>query len=135
MTEGDKHSKRPSIHFGAIEWHEEVERLVIHSQARSMAERSRHEILAGRMKINWKQCLDPGPDGTCLTRCLKLYIPLNEEAPSRAPFGFVFQLHKDSDGKLFAQFIAFGERHPANPRTWSVYARAHRRLHGRYPDP
>lgn len=107
----------------------------VHSPARSVAERSRHEILAGRIKLRWKQCLDPGPDDTRLARCLKLYIPLSEEAPSRAPFWFVFQLHKDSDGKLFAQFVAFGERHPTNPRTWSVYARAHRRLHGSYPTP
>jgi len=29
--------------------------------------------------------------------------------------------------------IAFGERHPGDPRTRSVYERAHKRLHSRYP--
>lgn len=29
--------------------------------------------------------------------------------------------------------IAFGERHPTNPRSRSVYERAHKRLHGHYP--
>lgn len=28
---------------------------------------------------------------------------------------------------------AFGERHPDNPNTRSVYERAHKRLHGHYP--
>jgi hypothetical protein len=30
-------------------------------------------------------------------------------------------------------FVAFGERHP-KPGTRTVYERAHKRLHGRYPD-
>jgi hypothetical protein len=30
-------------------------------------------------------------------------------------------------------FVAFGERHP-QPGTRSVYERAHKQLHGRYPD-
>jgi hypothetical protein len=30
--------------------------------------------------------------------------------------------------------IAFDKRHPENTRTRNVYDRAHKRLHGRYPD-
>lgn len=34
---------------------------------------------------------------------------------------------------LIWNFIAFGERHPDNPNTRTVYERAHKRLHGSYP--
>jgi hypothetical protein len=49
------------------------------------------------------------------------------------PYGFVFQLVKTADNTLIWNFIAFGERHPDNPITRTVYERAHKRLHGRYP--
>jgi hypothetical protein len=52
----------------------------------------------------------------------------------RLPFGFVFQLVKTEDGLAWA-FLAFGERHPQNPATRSVYERAHHRLYGRNPNP
>ncbi|HVY77882.1 MAG TPA: hypothetical protein VG898_05190 [Solirubrobacterales bacterium] len=63
---------------------------------------------------------------------MKLYVPLGRGA-SEAPFGFVFQLAQDPDGSLVWNFLAFGERHPSNPATRTVYERAHKRLHGRYP--
>jgi hypothetical protein len=44
----------------------------------------------------------------------------------------VFQLVRTQDG-LAWNFIAFGERHSDNAQTRSVYERAHKRLHGRYP--
>lgn len=50
-----------------------------------------------------------------------------------SPFGFVFQLAQDPDGSLVWNFLAFGERHPENSATRTVYERAHRRLHGRFP--
>lgn len=50
------------------------------------------------------------------------------------PFGFVFQLAQDPDGSLVWNPLAFGVRHPENPATRTVYERAHKRLHGRYPD-
>jgi hypothetical protein len=52
---------------------------------------------------------------------------------SEAPFGFVFQLAQDSDDRFVWNFTAFGERHPDNPATRTVYERAHKRIHGRYP--
>ena len=60
-------------------------------------------------------------------------MPLGKQGASEAPFGFVFQLAQDPDGGLVWNFIAFGERHPDNPVTRTVYERAHKRLHGRYP--
>lgn len=51
---------------------------------------------------------------------------------SAAPWGFVFRLI-GTDGGPVLRFTSFGERHPTNPRTKSVYERAHKRLHGRYP--
>jgi len=44
----------------------------------------------------------------------------------------VFQLIQKPDDSLAWNLIAFGERHPADGRTRSVYERAHKRLHGRY---
>ena len=64
--------------------------------------------------------------------CRKVYVPLGREGASVAPYGFVFQLVKTEKG-LAWNFIAFGERHPDNALTRSVYDRAHKRLHGRYP--
>ncbi len=64
---------------------------------------------------------------------MKLYVPLGQQGASEAPFGFVFQLAQDPDGTLVWNFLAFGERHPDNPSTRTVYERAHKRLHGRYP--
>jgi len=68
-----------------------------------------------------------------LPGCRKLYVPLDAEGASAAPFGFVFRLSQNSDGGLSWDLIAFGERHPDNPATRTVYERAHHRLHGRYP--
>lgn len=65
--------------------------------------------------------------------CVKLYVPLGRGGASEAPFGFVFQLAQDPDGSLVWNFLSFGERHPSNPATRTVYERAHKRLHGRYP--
>lgn len=52
--------------------------------------------------------------------------------PSERPFGFVFRPGR-GNGRLILDLLAFGERHP-QPGSRSVYERAHKRLHGRYPD-
>lgn len=106
------------------EWREEVKRL---------DERARREIEAGTASLNWQRCEAEGESGTSLPGCNKLYVPLGKQGASEAPFGFVFQLAQDPDGSLVWNFIAFGERHPDNPATRTVYERAHKRLHGRYP--
>ncbi len=77
-------------------------------------------------------CETPGPDNTQLPGCGKVYVPLGKEGASAAPFGFVFQAVLTEEGLAWA-FLAFGERHPENRATRTVYERAHHRLHGRYP--
>lgn len=121
------------IQFGEQEWREEVERLRGGSSARAQAERSRREIEARTTELKLLKCKTEGDDLTKLPGCVKLYVPLGKQGASEAPFGFVFQLARNPDGGLVWNFLAFGERHPENPATRTVYERAHRRLHGRYP--
>jgi len=97
------------------------------------AETARKAIEASGAGLAWKRCLAEGPGGTRLPGCSKLYVPLGHEAPSEAPFGFVFQLVVRRGGSFAWNMVAFGERHPADSRTRTVYERAHKRLHGRYP--
>lgn len=78
-------------------------------------------------------CESPGPDRTDLPACAKLYLPAGEAPPSQRPFAFILQLARDAAGDLVFMFIAFGPRHPG-PGVRSVYERAHRQLHGRFPD-
>jgi hypothetical protein len=114
-------------------WREEVERLNARSPARAAAERERDQLQAAgvsRDLLGW--CEEEGPDGTRLGGLLKAYVPLREGPPSERPFGFVFRLGRDR-GHLLLALLAFGERHPP-PGSRSVYERAHKRLHGRYPD-
>jgi hypothetical protein len=123
-----------SIRFRSPAWEEEVERFDPRSPARIQAERARREIERGKTTLAWKRCDAEGDDGTELAGCSKLYVPLDAEGASAAPNGFVFRLAKTKDNELVWNFVAFGERHPENPSTRSVYERAHKRIHGRYPD-
>jgi hypothetical protein len=123
-----------SIRFDQEEWLEEVERLDERSPSRIQAERARREIESGKATLGLKKCEAEGEGGTVLRGCSKLYVPLGKQGASEAPLGFVFQLVQDPDGSLVWNFIAFGERHPGNPSTRNLYERAHKRLHGRYPD-
>jgi hypothetical protein len=122
-----------SVEFREPVWEEEVQRLDERSPARVQAERARTEIEAGRASLDWKRCQPEGAAKTKLPGCRKLYVPLDAEGASAAPFGFVFRLTKNPDGRLTWNMIAFGERHPDNPATRTVYERAHHRLHGHYP--
>jgi hypothetical protein len=97
------------------------------------AERARREIEVDSATLDLQKCEAEGDEGTGLPGCMKVYVPLGHAGASEAPFGFVFQLAQDPDGSLVWNYIAFGERHPDNPLTRSVYERAHKRLHGRYP--
>jgi len=113
-------------------WVEEVERLRPEALARLQAERARQEIESDSSGLPWKPCLGEGPEGTNLAHCVKLYVPVRREGASAAPYGLVFRLSR-VDAGLVLRMVAFGERHPTNRRTRSVYERAHYRLHGRYP--
>lgn len=72
-------------------------------------------------------------EGTRLPSCVKLYVPLGASGASDAPYGFVFRLVQKPDKSIACQLLAFGVRHPDKPQTRSVYARAHKRLHGHFP--
>lgn len=52
---------------------------------------------------------------------------VGRQGASEAAFGFVFQLAQDSGGGFIWNSIAFGERHPDNPATRTVYEREVRR--------
>ena len=112
---------------------EEIGRLDERSASRVQAERARHEIEGGQATLDLQKCEADGEEGTSLPGCVKLYVPLGRQGASSAPFGFVFQLAQNQDGSLVWNFLAFGERHPGNSATRTVYERAHKRLHGRYP--
>lgn len=128
--------KLPSaaVEFPPTAWRDEVERLDPRSPARIQAERARREIEAGRSDLGWQRCEADGEDGTRLPGCRKLYVPLGKLGSSDAPFGFVFRLSRTADGGLAWSMVAFGERHPSDRWTRNVYERAHKRLHGRYPE-
>jgi hypothetical protein len=134
VSQRERAALSPPVYFGSKEWTEEVERFGSKSPARLQAQRARREIEAGRAALAWRRCRAQGaPDGTSLPGCVKLYVPLGKSGASDAPYGFVFRLQQESDGSLSLNFVAFGERHPDNPATRTVYERAHKRLHSRYP--
>lgn len=101
-----------SIAFRSPVWEEEVERLDSRSAGRIQAERARRDIESGKAALAWKRCKTEGDDGTELSGCSKLYVPLDALGASTAPYGFVFRLAKTDDNELVWNFIAFGERIP-----------------------
>lgn len=112
-------------------WREEVERFSSDAAAYRAAVAARRRIESAEARVVLRASDAVADDGTRLPACGKVYVPLDVE-PSRAPFGFVFIFRARPDGELIAQLVGFGERHPEQGH--SVYERAHRRLHGRYPD-
>jgi hypothetical protein len=57
---------------------------------------------------------------------MKVYLP-----PPGGPFGLVYRIVKDDQGRLYLDHLAFGMRHqPPGSKTKSVYQVAHLRLHG-----
>lgn len=120
-----------AIVFGARPWAEEVERYHPLSPPRARAQNARKVIEAGNHALDWRNCKPDGP--VPLPGCRKLYVPLGKQAPSDAPYGFIFLLVQRTGGSLAWTFIAFGERHPSNSKTRTVYERAYKRLNGHYP--
>lgn len=133
MTPSERNVPRASVEFRSTIWEQEVERYDPRSAARIQAQRARKEIEAGLVRLTWKRCESDSSDRTYLPGCRKLYVPLGKTGASEAPFGFVFRLTQKPDGALAWTMIAFGERHPDDHGTRTVYDRAHKRLHGRYP--
>ena len=111
-------------------WREEVERLDARSLARIAAERERRDLEETGVNLaQLQRCEELGDDRTRLRGLVKVYVPIIDAALSERPYGMVFS---PEPGPLLA-FVSFGERHP-RPGIRSVYERAHKRLHGRYPD-
>ena len=74
-----------AITFGTEEWRQEVERYETNSPARIKAEGARREIESGRVKRGWMKCRSEGSaDGTSLTSCVKIYVPLGKDGASEA---------------------------------------------------
>jgi hypothetical protein len=114
-------------------WAEEVERLTARSRAREAAERERGRLERDGIELTALSACEPlGASGTRLARLVKTYVPITAGPASERPFGFVFSPERDQEGP-YLELVAFGERHPRRG-TRSVYERAHKRLHGRYPD-
>lgn len=113
-------------------WVEEVHRFRQRGAATSAAIRARAEIGRAGSQAPLRKCDEHKPDGTRLAACAKVCVPI-AAGVSEAPYGFVFAMRADrKTGRVALRLIAFGERHRSEGR--SVYERAHRRLHGRYPD-
>jgi hypothetical protein len=124
--------RRLAVRFDEQVWSEAIRGfsgrpLQIASSARARLERE------GVALASLLPCDALGRDGTALAGCAKLYLPITDEPASQRPFSFVMQLVRDvQDETLVWLFIAFGHRHPgAGIR--SVYERAHRQLHRRFP--
>jgi len=114
-------------------WLEEVERLHPRSPARVAAERERRRLESEGLEIReLRACSAEAEDGTSLGGLFKVYVPIREASSSQRPFAFVFS-PAGRGADVYLRLMAFGERHPLRG-TRSVYERAHKRLHGRYPD-
>lgn len=123
---------RIAVRISRDVWLEEVERFNGSSPARTAAERELSALESNGLELrHLRACQDGSGDGTNLAGLYKAYVPLGEGPPSASPYAFVF-LPARSGADVFLRLIAFGERHP-DRRTRSVYERAHKRLHGRYP--
>ena len=133
MATSGRRSRRIPVRIGAEAWREEVERFGDRSEARVAAERERGRLEQEGIDLAaLQQCDAEAPDGTRLAGLVKVYVPITDGPPSERPFGFVLAPARDAGG-IFLTVVAYGERHPA-PGSRSAYERAHRRLHGRYPD-
>jgi hypothetical protein len=114
-------------------WRAEVERFDARSPARLAAERARPVLeTTGLALTDLRRCDAEAADGTRLLGLVKVYLPIGDAPPSERPYAFVLSpAHGEPIPALAV--VAFGERHPRRG-VRSVYERAHKRLHGRYPD-
>jgi len=114
-------------------WQREVDRFAPNARARTAAEAARRVLERdGVAKQRLLACEAAALDGTRLANCVKLKVPLERPA-SEAPYGFVLEPVFKQDGRLALRVLAFGERHPDERATRSVYERAHNRRHGAWP--
>jgi hypothetical protein len=121
-------SRRPGcapVVFDDHLWWQDLARTSARGRTVAMATRHEYEH-KGCPVAALRRCEDPGPDGTRLAACVKVYLP-----PPAGLFGMVFRIAR-GDGRTKLALLAFGVRHPPrHSHAPSVYQLAHRRLHGR----
>jgi hypothetical protein len=126
-------AKRVAVVIDPDVWAEEVGRYEGNSAPRVAAERERGRLERdGVDRARLMRCRAHGSRGTRLRGRLKVYVPIGDLPPSERPYGFVFSPERGTDG-LYLELLAFGQRHPRGDER-TVYERAHKRVHGRYPD-
>jgi hypothetical protein len=114
-------------------WTEEVGRFARRSPPRAAAERERPRLERDGIALSLlARCEAQHASGTRLPGLVRTYVPVDDGSPSERPFGSVFSPARGSEG-IYLELVAFGVRHP-EPGARSGYERAHKRLHGRYPD-
>jgi len=125
------HARRMAVRFDDVVWREAVRgfsgrSLEVATSGRGHAERR------GVALSDVLPCDALGPGGTELSGCATLYLPPSDAPASERPLAFVFQLSREPDGGPIGVFVAFGLRH-RGAGVRSIYERAHRQLHGRFP--
>jgi hypothetical protein len=126
-------ARRVAVVITARVWRAEVERFDPRSPARLAAERERRRLVSSGLALaDLRRCEAEAADGTSLPGLVKVYVPIDDAPPSERPYAFVLSPAYGETTPALA-LVAFGERHPARGAR-SVYERAHKRLHGRYPD-
>jgi hypothetical protein len=133
VSTGGRGAPRLAVRIGALAWRQEVERYGQGSAARRAAERERVALECDGIELtSLLACEAEEARGTRLGGLVKVYVPIGDRPPSERPFAFVFGPGRD-EGGAYLGLVAFGERHPKRG-VRSVYERAHKRLHGHYPD-
>ena len=133
MPTSGRGARRVAVVITARVWRAEVERFDPRSPARLAAERERRRLVSDGLALtDLRRCEAEAADGTRLPGLVKVYVPIDDAPPSERPYAFVLSPAQRETSPALA-LVAFGERHPARGGR-SVYERAHKRLHGRYPD-
>lgn len=134
MPTSGREARSLAVRIDPTVWDEEVGRFVEGSPARIAGERERGRLEHDGIALSrLLRCEPEGGEGTRLAGLVRSYVPIGDRPPSERPFGFVFSPERGPQG-LYLELLAYGERHLASSAARSVYERAHRRLHGRYPD-
>lgn len=104
------------------------------SRARAVAEEARRRFEAEGVPVPaLVACEEEGRDRTRLGGLLKVYLPLTAAPAAERPFGMIFDPIDTNRGSVL-NYVAFGARHhPSGSHAPTVYAIAHRRLHGHTP--
>ena len=133
MPTSGRRARRFAVLITQGVWRAEVERFDSRSPARRAAEHERPRLETDGLALgDLLRCEPEAADGTRLVGLVKVYVPIGDAPPSARPYAFVLSpVHAEPMPALVV--VAFGERHPRRG-VRSVYERAHKRLHGRYPD-